>query len=58
MSITYIHTLAYSATFDSESYMITASHTAYGVIACLHLDGVTFEAPPCPSASPSPTRGA
>ena len=43
MSVTYIHTLAYSATFDSDSYTITVAHADCGRMACLHLDAVIPE---------------
>ena len=42
MSVTYIHTLAYSATFDSDTYTVTICHTGCGRLACLHLDAVTL----------------
>ena len=43
MSVIYIHALAYSATFDSDTYTITVSHTDCGELACLHLDAVIPE---------------
>ena len=43
MGVIYIHALAYSATFDSDTYTITVSHTDCGELACLHLDAVIPE---------------
>ena len=43
MSLTYIHTLSYSATFDSETYTLSVFHADYGRMACLHLDAVIPE---------------
>ena len=43
MSVTYIHALSYSATFDSDTYTITVDHADCGRMATLHLDAVIPE---------------
>lgn len=40
MSLSYIHTLQYSVTFDSERYEIALRHGECGEMAVLHFDGV------------------
>ena len=40
MSRSYIHTLNYSISFESEGYVITACHEECGKMAVLHFDGV------------------
>ena len=47
MSISYIHALSYSATFDSESFTVTLSHAGHGRMACLRLLGVIPEGEAC-----------